>query len=351
MNKFLKIISLIVIIIVILFIGLFFWLSVTDFRPKEVEQVIVYNKIESKAPLELTIFDWNIGYGALGHDSDFFFDGGTTVITPEIDYNGYLSGIKDYISHSDADVYIFQEVDRDSKRSYYIDQLSELAEILPNFNYTFATNYKVSYIPPPALFKPAYGKVNAGISTFSKYSIDKAERISLPGSYKWPRSVLFLDRCMLVTNIRIETGENLVIINTHNSAYDQGGFIKKEQLKYIENYALTQFNKGNYVIIGGDWNSYMPGSDGDSFESEEKECVYNEGLPENWSIDGWTWGADLTVPSNRSLKNSYIEGQNFECIIDGFLLSPNIELKSVKTEDFGFAFSDHNPLEINIILK
>jgi hypothetical protein len=38
-------------------------------------------------------------------------------------------------------------------------------------------------------------------------------------------------------------------------------------------------------------------------------------------------------------------------VIDGFILSPNVELKNVETMDLGFANSDHNPVLINVSLK
>lgn len=95
----------------------------------------------------------------------------------------------------------------------------------------------------------------------------------------------------------------------------------------------------------------MPGTDGDTFESVENASIYHQGLPENWEIEGWNWGIDPTIPSSRSLKTTYTKGQNFECVIDGFLLSPNIKIKNVLTHDLGFQFSDHNPIEISVELK
>ena len=38
-------------------------------------------------------------------------------------------------------------------------------------------------------------------------------------------------------------------------------------------------------------------------------------------------------------------------VIDGFILSPNVELTSVQTQDDGFRFSDHNPVLLSIRLK
>lgn len=37
--------------------------------------------------------------------------------------------------------------------------------------------------------------------------------------------------------------------------------------------------------------------------------------------------------------------------IDGFIVSPNVEVTSVETLDAGFAYSDHNPVKLQVKLK
>ncbi len=351
MKNAIKVLISIVGIFIFILLSLLAWLTLTDYKPAEIETLKISNNSGKSLPEEFTILNWNIGYGALGADADFFFDGGETVITPKDDYNRYKQGILNFVDNTDADVYYFQEVDTKSKRSHYDDQYEQLSDILPNYSRTFAVNYQVAFIPPPALFKTSMGVVNAGLAMFSKFDLDESARFSLPGGYSWPKSTLFLDRCMIVSRITTEDGANVVLINTHNSAYDQGGFIKRDQLQFIKKFAEKEYEAGNYVIIGGDWNSYMPGTDGDTFKAEEKASVYNQGMPDGWEIKDWNWGFDPTVSSSRSLLNTYKKGRNFECVIDGFLLSPNIKIKKVLTHDLGFKFSDHNPVEITVELK
>src|SRR3712207_7070413 len=43
-------------------------------------------------------------------------------------------------------------------------------------------------------------------------------------------------------------------INTHCSAYDKGGKMKLEQMKYLSQFIDSEYKKGNYVLVGGDWN-------------------------------------------------------------------------------------------------
>ncbi|OQY39841.1 MAG: hypothetical protein B6229_02985 [Spirochaetaceae bacterium 4572_7] len=344
MSKILKSVLIVVGIVIVLLLGLVLFLTVTEYRPKWIEPVNVTQKSDKNLPSTFTIFDWNIGYGALGENVDFFYDGGDTIISPKSEYDNYIAGILRTVKGSNADIFYFQEVDINSKRSYYENQLEKLSGTLSDYSSVFATNYKVGYIPPPKLFRTSFGKIDAGIAMFSNYNISSSDRFSLPGGYSWPKSTLFLDRCMLISRVKAENGSTVVFINTHNSAYDKGGFIKQEQLKYIKEIAVEEYNRGNYVIIGGDWNSFLPGTAIDSYPSTEKASVYNAPFPDNWTIDNWNWAVDPSTASSRSLATSYKKGENYLCLIDGFLVSPNIKIESVITKDLGFEFSDHNPV-------
>jgi len=350
MHKILKYILIAISIVITFLLILVLWLTLTDFQPPLSEKAEVTNKTNELSPSTLSILNWNIGYGGLGENMDFFMDGGTLVRAPESEYDTNRNGIIDFISNSSAQVYFVQEIDRKSTRSYKEDQYLSFSEILRDYNSSFTKNFDVKYIPAPTIIGTQYGSVLSGLAIFSKYPIVDSTRISLPGNYKWPKKVFFLDRCMLVSEINGEKGERIVLINTHKSAYDKGGFLKKEQLDFIKEFAMKKYSEGKYVIIGGDWNSYLPGTDENSFQSEEEVPVFYKPLPEDWSMDNWNWAVDVNTPTNRSLAEAYIKDKTFTSVIDGFLLSPNIKLKEVKTFDLQFQYSDHNPTKIVIEL-
>ncbi|MDE2112896.1 MAG: hypothetical protein KGJ79_17295, partial [Alphaproteobacteria bacterium] len=52
---------------------------------------------------------------------------------------------------------------------------------------------------------------------------------------------------------------------------------------------------------------------------------------------------DPHVPTVRTNNQPYRPGVNYTAIIDGFLVSPNVEIDSVTTIDTGFQFTDHQP--------
>ena len=69
-------------LIVILFFG---WMTAVEYRPDDVEKVDIDTVTGTGGPLtegsQINIMTWNIGYGALGDNADFFMDGGESVMT------------------------------------------------------------------------------------------------------------------------------------------------------------------------------------------------------------------------------------------------------------------------------
>ena len=350
-DSYMKRLLNICLIILIPFILLILWLTLTDYKPEELETVSITQESRETAGDTLDIFNWNIGYGGLGRDMDFFMDEGERIRAPREEYVSYREGIYKAINESSADIYFFQEIDWKSTRSYKDNQLEQVSDILNGKSYAFASNYRVKYIPSPRIIGTQYGSVHSGLAVYSNYTMKKAERHALPGNYTWPKKIFFLDRCLLMTVLPEKSGREWVLINLHTSAYDKGGFLKKEQLEFIKTLASGEFEKGRYVVIGGDWNSFMPGTDADQFTSTETPQEFYQPLPEDWSMPGWSWAFDPKVATNRSLKDPYEAGKSFKCVIDGFLVSPNVDILEVKGIDLDFAYSDHNPVMLQVGMK
>jgi hypothetical protein len=112
------------------------------------------------------------------------------------------------------------------------------------------------------------------------------------------------------------------------------------------NFILKEYQKGNYVVVGADWNHVLPGVDDTKFKYTEQIPDWRVVFPSDWTPKGWKWGVETSIPTCRSDRTPYKKGVNFVTIIDGFLVSPNVEIKNVKGFDLGFKDSDHNPVEI-----
>lgn len=325
------------------------WLTITEYRPEAEEAVsVVDNNQNAPAQTEYTLLSWNVGYCALGKESEFFMDGGKEV-RPDSEsvIRKNFDGILGVLRQEDPDFLLLQEVDSDSKRSYYLDEVSGLRDAL-KLPSAYALNYKCNYVPYPL---PPLGKVNSGLLSFSRYGVSEATRISLPCPFSWPTSVANLKRCLLVTRIPLEgREEELVLVNLHLEAYDDGEG-KKEQTKQLLTFLSQEYEKGNYVVAGGDWNQVFPGTL-ENFPNTHAELWTPgvlEALPE-----GWSYAYDADGRTCRLLNQPYepsdAKGTQYY-VIDGFLVSPNVEIAEVSTlTDLDFEFSDHNPVRLRIRL-
>ena len=352
-KKLLKSILIIIGIILLCAAALILWLSVTEFKPGDVTDVKIEanSEVSGLTPFlneEFSVISWNIGYAGLGKDSDFFMDGGENVSSADQDdVSASLLGIYKTL-YSDADpatIFMLQEVDQNSSRTYGKNEV----EALGINNSAYALNYSCKFVPYPI---PPIGRVNSGLLTTTVYDIDSAERISLPCPFDWPVSTANLKRCLLVSYLPISgTGSKLVIVNLHLEAYDDGEG-KIAQTKQLREFIRSEYEKGNYVIAGGDFNQIFPGGL-DKYPNTHRENWEPGQISDDIMPEGWTLAYDLETPSCRLLNQPYdpSDTENTQhYVIDGFILSPNVELVSVRTLDEGFTYSDHNPVKLQVRL-
>ena len=302
----------------------------------------------------LSLMIWNIGYTGLGEEVAFFYDQGkffhsgdapVTIDKDQVEKN--KAGMLSTLEQNPVDIYFLQEVDKNSKRSYYDNTFQSVSELLEGYSAHFGLNYAVKRVPIP-IMEPfnVYGKVESGIATYSRYQTRDAERLQLPGTFSWPDRIFQLDRCLLVQRMDYKDKE-IVLINLHNSAYDKGGLIKAQQMAFLKDYILEEYTMGNYVVVGGDWNQCPPDFVYDSLYEGDHE-FFQANIKEDFMDASWTWAYDGTVSTNRKNYQAYVDGENFETLIDFYLLSPNIEVERVKGIDLSFRYSDHQPVVLDL---
>ena len=340
--------------------GLLGWLTGTEYKPAPVEAVEQSAAADSstlrrvRSGQELTVLSWNIGYGGLGKGSDFFMDGGkNTRSADQAQVRAYLDGISASIRDSDADLVLLQEVDANSSRTYGIDERELLN--MEKDGAAYALNYACPFVPNPnTLIIHPLGKIYSGLYTIADdLAVDRSERIALPCPFSWPLRIANLKRCLLASYLPVEGSDRqLVLVNLHLEAYDDGEG-KIAQTNQLRDFIESEYAKGNYVIAGGDFNQVFPGS----LE------VYPNTHEENWKpgvLDeallpaGWTLAYDLSTPTCRLLNQPYDPGDTAgtqHYVIDGLILSPNVQLKNVETLDAGFENSDHNPVRTQVVLE
>ncbi|MCL1928389.1 MAG: endonuclease/exonuclease/phosphatase family protein [Treponema sp.] len=340
------------------------WLSSREYRPDDWEVVEVIPALSQRPvrfqPIEL--YSWNIGYASLDAKQDFFMDGGEGVrpaYARNVEEN--MWAIQAYFSAVAPDIIFLQEVDVNSKRSYGVNQADYFSETWKGSS-AFALNFKCPFVPVP--FPHFIGKVESGLLTLNSYG-GTAERISLPSSFSWPERIAQLKRCLLVQRLPIqENGNNsssdfvpppgaeLVLVNLHLEAFDTGGVGRTAQTRVLAEFLKAEYAKGNYVIAGGDFNQVFPDLK-DVFPMQKNDYFTPGIVDDSLFGEDWIFAADPSAPSCRSLDKPYDGSrENHEFyIIDGFILSPNVELISVQTQDLDFKNSDHNPVKLTFSLK
>lgn len=359
MKKTIKIILAVIIVPIVFLLGFIITLEAFEYRPDDIKDLAVNGDIDKTPSVSDTIslLTFNIGYASLSKTEDFILDGGTkTKMDSKSEVRDNLDGLLGIVESQSADITLLQEVDIDSRRSYFINQKKTFTDAMDT-NSAFAYNYRCIFVPFPLNPAKMMGKVDSGILTLSSFALEEAKRHQLPGSYDWPISLAHLKRAILITIIDLtDSDHDLVVINVHLSAYDDGT-MRQEEMAYLRGVLEERKENGDFVIVGGDFNQTFPQAmSGDDYLYPLKDPDLWEAYPmdKTWFEDnGFSFGVDPSTPTCRLLHQP-LDTENDEnnqyYVIDGFIVSNNIEILSVKTLEENFTYSDHNPVYMEIEL-
>ena len=332
---------------------------------------LTYNRIEDNVPIapegtakseavkldkEYTALTYNVGFGAYTPDFSFFMDGGkSSWANSKESVIDCINGVSDILEENEADFAMLQEVDYDSTRAYHVDERQQIIDRFPDHSSAFAINFHSAFLMYP--FTQPHGTSYSGILTLSESPITSSVRRSLPIAND-VKKIVDLDRCYSVSRVPVENGKELVVYNTHMSAYGTDGGLLEQQLNMIFDDMKAEYDKGNYVVCGGDFNHDFPGGSkyklNDSVTEEEEAMSWAQDLPAELIPEGLSrvidYESGVTVPSCRNADIPYSE-DTFVVTVDGFIVSDNVEPTYVDVLDAGFRYSDHNPVKMKFKLK
>ncbi len=359
-RRFRRPLGALLLLLLLYFTGLLVYGAVTDWQPTGMTPLPIDHPQPPTVINDslISLITWNVGYGGLGAESDFCYDdagmfisGSSMIRSPRNLVEKNLQGAVDFLKQTKADFFLLQEVDLASKRSYDLPQYATYQDALPAYAATLAINYKCNRVPIP-LLEPwhPYGHVLSGLGTFSRFQPTEALRHQLPGEYPLPDRLFQLDRCAALHRFPTNRGKDLVVINLHNAAYDPDDKIKAIQLPYLRELALAEYQKGNYVVLGGDWNQCPPNFRFDTFMAGNNQGYSQGNVPVDFFPEDWQYAYDPTVPTNRKARDPFVYGKTFVTLIDFFLVSPNLSIRTVKGISQEFRFSDHQPVYVELEL-
>ena len=303
--------------------------------------------------VEYTAGTYNVGFGAYTPDYSFFMDGGkySRCFSKQSGIDA-INGAAKLAKSENPDFMIFEEVDRDSTRSYHVSQENLINKKFDGYFQNFAVNYDSAYLFYP--FNEPIGKSYSGISVYSKYEITSALRRRFPISTGFSK-ILDLDRCYSVSRVYVDNGKELVIYAVHMSAYGNSDAIRQGQTSMLFNDMKSEIDKGNYVICGGDFNHDLKLAEDDNVKHESWAYPFPRSkMPKglSFAMDKLSKDKyDNLADSNRNDDTEYIPGKTFTCILDGLIISDNVEMTDYTVKSTGFLYSDHEPVFMKFKLK
>jgi len=302
----------------------------------------------ARAATAYTLVSFNTGFGAYEPDYSFFMDGGKYSWAFSLDrLLKNMENIGQFLREQNADFYFLQEVDENATRTYHLNERALLSDALTGYDRVWAENWDSPFLFYP--FTQPHGKTLCGIMTFSRFDIVNALRRSLPIE-NTVMKLVDLDRCYSVSRVPVENGRELVLYNVHLSAYTSDGTIANDQLKMLLADMAAEYEKGNYTVCGGDFNKDLLGDSSQYFGISGADYTWAQPIPAGM-FDGLplTLAAASNAASCRVAEAPY-NPQQFVLTLDGFIVSDNVTVISKQTLDTGFAYSDHNPVQLRFLL-
>lgn len=285
----------------------------------------------------LTVQSWNIGYAGLGAGADSRTDGGRRQL-PESrgEVAANLDGINATLAAQGYDIVFLQEVAGPSLMTKGVDVRGAIENRLSHFQSRFFPG-SVSRLPIGPL------KIVVGSLVAACQPVLQFEELTLPGRESFARGLV---KRRFPAGIARLPG--WVLVNVHLSAFDAQAALRKAQLGALFDFATREYELGNHVVLGGDWNLRLAPTNF-AHRTDPFHLSWYYDFPQDLRPGGWHIAIDESVPTVRTLHQPFARGDNYTTIVDGFILSPNISVEEVRTEDFGFTHSDHNPVAATLI--
>ena len=310
--------------------------------------------------VEYTAVTYNIGFGAYTPEFTFFMDEGvmqsgqkTQGARSRAESQGSVTnctqGVIETIRRLDPTFTLLQEVDTDADRSHHVNQADMITASFPQEASVFASNYHSSFLAYPPL--EPHGIVNSGLLTLSRFHIDEATRRSLPVNEGFINKFFDMDRCFSVCRLPVTNGKQFVLVNTHFSLYDTGGVVRSQQLKTMNLFLQREHDMGNYVVVGGDWNHALYGSER-MYPTQQQIPLWVQVLDNDEITEGYSVICPTNLGKVASCRNAdipYQPGVSYTVTLDGFIVSDNVQA-TTENIDTGFENSDHNPVKLTFRL-
>lgn len=303
---------------------------------------------------KLRILSWNIQYSG-SRKYKFFYDGGKAVSPAKKDVEATMAAIVKAVKKYNPDIILWQEIDRNSARTHYVDQLKKFLADLSYPCWASTPYHRSVYVPTPA--HQHMRRVDMHLAVFSRYPIKRATRHALPMlKESFIRRAFNLKRAVLEVEIPMAEGGSLILFDTHFSAFSYGDGTMAKQVNKLSSLMEAAEKAGNPWLASGDLNLLPPGFDpkknlpkkeADYYPSPDKNPV--QALYKKWTP------ALKVADYNKSPKtyNTYVMygEKNPDRWIDHTFVGSKTQVLQYKVLQEFIQISDHMPVLLDVKLK
>jgi endonuclease/exonuclease/phosphatase family metal-dependent hydrolase len=337
----------------------------------ETEDAVSYTKYQAVAAPDpdssARIMTWNIRFG-IGRGEWFGDACGDKVVYSEEEILTKLQLICDHINQVKPDILLLQEVDVNSKRSAYVNQLKWIMDHT-YFGYAvYGLQWKAQFIPSDGL-----GRLEEANVILSRWPISQATRIQLP--LRQDQGALtryFYERCCMVkAKIEIPGVDGFYAVNIHASAFATDD-TKRQHIIRFKNELDNIAANGGWFVAGGDMNTLPPGSDstdycmedicpGESFHQPGDDPMHKEGsnyTPESqWLVDLYnTYTCAVALHDYQQNQEAYFSHTTrpehfWDRTLDYLFTNSRWQKGTTVTHQDFLTDSDHAPVSSVVILK
>lgn len=350
-RKSMKTFLFFILIILVLFIGFYFWASQSNLQAGwSMGAVETSSQEENINKTKIKIMTWNMSYAhGLGSEGPGY------IKHAKEHYEKNLKMISDYIRENDIDILLLQEIDFGASRTYFIDEAKVISDNTGLSHIAYAPSWDNRYIPFPYFpIKAQFGKMNSGGAILSRFPIvdNQVYLFDKPKANPFWYNAFYLYRFFQAVKIQI-LGQSFYLGNLHTEAFDK--FARMEQARTIVN-LKKELASAPWFVIGGDFNSTpsyaskrssFEGYPEDDYESDETLKIFNENFVDlkeivsasEYQRNESNW---FTFPTNKPDRR-----------LDYFYLNEKAQI--LEKEVGSSLVSDHFPLimevDINSLLR
>ncbi|MFP4136226.1 MAG: endonuclease/exonuclease/phosphatase family protein [Candidatus Acetothermia bacterium] len=276
-KKSFKVLTVILGVLLVLFLAFVGWIWFTTFQPDQVQPASLTssdNLAQVPKAEKIKLLSWNVQFMA-GKGYDFYYEGGPDTRPSSEDIAETTEEVARVIKEEDPDIVLLQEVDDGARRTDHEDQLENLLEKLPAEYgaHSSAFYWKAAFSPHPEIL----GSVGMKLSVISKFKIGNAFRHQL--SLKpdnWFVRQFDLKRAVLEVRFPRRKGRDLVVFNTHLTAFTFGSDVRRRQLREVHQLVREKSSEGVPWILGGDFNLLPPGKGNKDEEGEVIRPLFDD---------------------------------------------------------------------------